>query len=266
MYEVLGRDDDAPHIIADNSGEAYTEFTEYAERAARMAENITSFDSNERSSDSPLIEQVWWGWSSAAEEFTSTAVSHSEIVIARWQGNVTVTVRGPETKATAAAIPAEAEYIGIVFKLGAFMPLLLPKTLKDRRDVFLRIASKKSFWLDSAVREIPTYENADTFAERLVREDLLVHDPVVSAALRGQQPDVSPRTLQYRFMRATGLSQKTIQQIERANQAVALLQQGTSISDTAYEVGYFDQAHMTNALKRFLGQTPAQLSLLNAFP
>jgi AraC-like DNA-binding protein len=50
-----------------------------------------------------------------------------------------------------------------------------------------------------------------------------------------------------------------IQQIERANQAAALLARGTPILDTVYELGYFDQAHMTKALKRFRGQTPAQL-------
>ncbi len=229
-----------------------------------MADELTFFNAKERPSDSPLIEQVWWGHSTASGEFTSTAVSHSEIVVACWQGKITVTVRGPETRATTAHLPAEAEYIGIVFKLGTFMPLLLPKTLRDRRDISLRIASKTSFWLDSTLWEIPTYENADTFAERLIHQNLLVHDSVVNAALRGQQPDISLRTLQYRFVRATGLSQKVIQQIERASQAVDLLQQGTSIIDTAHAVGYFDQAHMTNSLKRFLGQTPAQVSRANA--
>jgi AraC-like DNA-binding protein len=71
---------------------------------------------------------------------------------------------------------------------------------------------------------------------------------------------MSVRSLQYRFLRATGLTHKTIQQIERARSAVSLLEQGTPISDTAFELGYFDQAHLTNSLKRFVGRTPAQIA------
>lgn len=41
---------------------------------------------------------------------------------------------------------------------------------------------------------------------------------------------------------------------------MTLLHQGTSILDTVYKAGYYDQSHMTNSLKRFLGQTPAQIA------
>ena len=51
-----------------------------------------------------------------------------------------------------------------------------------------------------------------------------------------------------------------IRQIERARYAMTLLCQGTSILDTVYKAGYYDQSHMTNSLKRFLGQTPAQIT------
>jgi methylphosphotriester-DNA--protein-cysteine methyltransferase len=39
-----------------------------------------------------------------------------------------------------------------------------------------------------------------------------------------------------------------------------MLQQGASILDTVYSLGYFDQPHLTHALKRFMGQTPAQFA------
>ena len=57
----------------------------------------------------------------------------------------------------------------------------------------------------------------------------------------------------------TGLTPKAIQQIERARQAAARLEQGASILDTVYELGYFDQPHMTKSLKHLIGQTPAQI-------
>lgn len=214
----------------------------------------------ERPADSPFIEKIWRVQSEQASDFTSHAASQSEIVVTRYEGNTLVTVRGPETKATPASIPADAEFFGIVFKLGAFMPALLPRNLMDRRDAYLPVVRNQSFWLDNSVWEIPTFDNADTFVERLVREGLLAHDPVVGAALQGEPQPLSPRTLQYRFVRATGLPHKVIEQIERARRAAALLESGLSILDTVYETGYFDQSHLTNALKRFLGQTPAQIA------
>jgi AraC-like DNA-binding protein len=213
-----------------------------------------------RPSDSPFIETIWHTRSGQSGEFTSTAESHSEIVVTRLRGKTTITVRGPETKATTAIVPAEGEFFGIVFKLGTFMPALLPKNLMDRRDAHLPVAGSGSFWMDSSVWEIPDFENADTFVERLVREGLLAHDPVVEAVLQGESQAFSPRALQYRFVRATGLPYKVIQQIARAQRAAALLQCGTPILDLAYELGYFDQSHLTNALKRFLGRTPAQIA------
>jgi methylphosphotriester-DNA--protein-cysteine methyltransferase len=50
-----------------------------------------------------------------------------------------------------------------------------------------------------------------------------------------------------------------VRQIERARYATTLLQQGLSILDVVYEAGYYDQPHLTRALKHFIGQTSAQL-------
>lgn len=216
-----------------------------------------------RPSDSPLIEKIWITHTAQGGDFTSQAASQSGIVITRFEGVTTVTVRGPETKATSAVAPPDGQFIGIDFNLGTYMPTLLPKNLTDRRDAHLPIANGKAFWLDSAAWEIPNYDNVDSFIARLVREGLLAHDPVVSAVLQGQPQAYAPRTLQYRFVRSTGLPYKVIQQIDRAQQALALLQGGTSIIDTTFDLGYFDQSHLTNALKRFLGQTPAQITRLS---
>jgi AraC-like DNA-binding protein len=214
----------------------------------------------ENFANSPFIEYIWSTQTEQAGDFTSTAETHSGLVVTRYEGQILVTMRGPETKTTPASTPAGGEFFGVTFKLGTFMPTLLPRNLMDRRDAHMRVASKQSFWLDSSVWEIPKYDNVDVFIERLVREGLLVHDSVVSVALQEQPQAYSPRALQYHFVRATGLSRKVIQQIDRVHHAAALLKQGTSIADTAFELGYFDQSHLTNALKRFLGQTPTQIS------
>ncbi len=69
------------------------------------------------------------------------------------------------------------------------------------------------------------------FADRLIRQGILVRDPVVEAVIQGHVPDKSIRSLQYRFLQATGLTHKTIQQVERARNAVLVLEQGTPILD-----------------------------------
>jgi methylphosphotriester-DNA--protein-cysteine methyltransferase len=81
----------------------------------------------------------------------------------------------------------------------------------------------------------------------------------VNAALQDQLPEMSPRTVRYRFLRATGLTQNHIRQFERAQRAEVLLKQGTPILDVVHRLGYFDQPHLTRSLKQFIGYTPAQI-------
>ncbi len=172
---------------------------------------------------------------------------------------MTLTVRGPETTATLAYCPADAEFIGIQFKAGTLMPNLPPQMVMDRRDVNLPQATTKSFWLNGSAWQFPNYENADTFVNWLAHDGLLVQDSVVEAALGREPLEMSLRTVQRRFLQATGLTQTNVYQIERARQATRLLKQGVSILDTVELAGYADQPHLTRSLKRFIGLTPAQL-------
>ena len=220
----------------------------------------------ERLSDSPLIEQIWRSSSTASGPFISTANVYWMMVVCRCRGQTYVTVRGPETIATTAYAlehgfdDDETSYLGIVFKPGVFMPHLPPGIVADRNDVVLPGGAGKSFWLYGSTWEFPTFDNVDTFISRLTRTDMLVRDSVVTAALHGQAAGLTPRAVQKRFLRATGISHNAFRQIERANEALRLLQRGSSILDTVYSLGYFDQSHLTHALKRLMGQTPAQIA------
>lgn len=214
----------------------------------------------ERRSDSPLVDLIWRSGSEQPGDFISIADPHWGIVITKIQGRRFVTMRGPETHATPAYTPEEAEeFIGIQFKPGALMPDFPAKMMLDRRDINLPEAGSHSFWLKGAAWEFPNFENVDTFINRLVRDELLVFDPLVAAILQGQPVGTSLRTVQRRFLQATGLTQGAMYQIKRARYAATLLKQGVSILDTVYEAGYFDQPHLTRSLKHFIGQTPAQL-------
>lgn len=213
----------------------------------------------DRASDSPFVERVWRCHSEGEAPFLSIAASYCELVVGRFEGQITMTVRGPETRAIPQGnCPGEGEWIGILLKLGTFMPPFPTRTLVDE-GLNLPTLSRKSFCLSGSVWQFPDYDNADTFVGWLVRKGLLARDPVVDAALQGHVQDRSLSTIQRRFLRATGLTQNTVRQIERARYAMQLLQEGVSILDTVELAGYFDQPHLTRSLKHFIGQTPVQI-------
>jgi AraC-like DNA-binding protein len=216
------------------------------------------FHFDERPSDSPYIERVWSSRSERAGSFSSIAASHWEMVVTRRNGAAFLTVRGPETRATPLSVAADGEWLGIRFKLGTVMPHLPASGLVDR-GLNLPEATSRSFWLHGAAWEFPTYDNADTFVDRLVCEGLLVREPLVGAALAGEVTDYSLRTAQRHFLRATGLTHSAIRQIERARYATFLLRQGVPILEVVLAAGYFDQPHLTRALRHYIGRTPAHL-------
>ena len=169
----------------------------------------------------------------------------------RQNGRVTASVGGPLTKATPVAQAEGTEWFGVTFPLGTFLPSVPIRNLLDKQAI-LPLAAKTSFELAGSIFQFPDYENAETFVERLVREDVLVSDPVVKAILIGQPQEMSLRTVRRRFLLATGLTYKAISQIERAKQAEDLLEQGVSLLETAYQAGYADQSYdqITQAFHR----------------
>ena len=210
-------------------------------------------------SDSPFVERIWRSHSEGTAPFLSIAVSRCELVVTKLHGKITMTVREPETRATPLGdSPSDGVWFGILLKLGAFLPHLPTRSLLDT-GVTLPEATDNTFWLSGSAWEFPTSDNAEIFVRRLVHAGLLVRDPVIEAAFQGQIKDLTPRSVQYHFLQATGITQNMARQIERARSATLLLQQGVSISETILEAGYYDQPHLTRSLQRFIGQTPAEL-------
>jgi hypothetical protein len=215
----------------------------------------------QRLSDSPFVESIW---RTQAESNGCDVVSADvswDMIITRIEGKTQLTVWGPMTRANEIRHTEGSEGIGIRFKLGTFMPYL-PAANLINAGTLLPEASGKSFWLSGSAWECPAYENVETFINRLVRGGLLARDEAVAAMLQGDPQYMSLRSVQRRFLRITGLSQRYIHAIERAQRAASLLESGTSILDAVYETGYADQQSMTKSLKRLLGQTPAQIARL----
>jgi len=215
----------------------------------------------QRCSDSPYLETIMRGRMVSDGPQIRPSEVHWHMVFSRYHGRVQSVFVGPWTTAGVADWKAGAEILWVKFSLGAFMPHL---PVRDYRDIetLLPGAASQSFWLKSSAWQFPDYDNVETFVERLVREEVLVHDPIVKAALQEQLPEMSSRTVRHRFLQATGLPQSYILQFERAQRAERLLRQGVSILDTVFELGYYDQPHLTRSLKRFIGHTPAQIARL----
>ena len=214
--------------------------------------------SEERSSESPYVESVMRGWTVKEGSSIRPAEIHWHMAFVKHPGGTLPIIVGPLRSSGVASWGEGAEILWIKFKLGVFIPHLPMKGYLDGEQV-LPNASSQRFWWKGAARQIPDFENVESFIDRLVREDDLVRDPVVSAVLKDEPLEMSDRTVRHRFLQATGQSQSHIRQYERAIKAASLLRHGVSILDTVFEAGYFDQPHLTRSLKQFLGYTPAQV-------
>ncbi|MGH2620001.1 MAG: helix-turn-helix domain-containing protein [Anaerolineales bacterium] len=214
-----------------------------------------------RLSDSPHVELIQHARVANGGTTIRPGEMHWHMVLARHNGESMLLIVGPWTSSGVVSVPEDAEVLWIKFKLGAFMPHLPTREFLNTETI-LPGAASSSFWLHGSAWQFPDYENVDTFVARLAREEVLVHDPLVDAVLQDHPQQLSARAVRHRFLRATGLTQSHVRQFERAQRAAALLQQGVSILDTAFQVGYFDQPHLTRSLKHWIGHTPAQLSRL----
>lgn len=212
------------------------------------------------------LERVWTAACDSPTDFTSVAKANPMITIARVAGTTTVHLRGPETRATALSCPRDAEYIGAELRLGTYLPMFPPARLADLRDAVLPTLPDGRVLLDDRAWEMPTAQNIDVLVDRLERAGLVVFDPLVEELGHGETTgDVPERTAQSRFVRAVGLSRRDLRVIERARLAARLLHAGEPIADVVYAAGYYDQPHLTRALRRLIGHTPAALGQSGQF-
>ena len=213
-----------------------------------------------RKSPSPFVDCVWRSRSRMGGSFLSMAEGNIELVVTKLPGLTAVTLRGPVTRATFVECPPGGEWVAIRFRLGTYLPKLPTATLLDHQDVQLPVLANGRFWFSGLSWEIPGYDNAEDFVTRLVNAGVVTRSHAADAAVAGDVDWMSQRSVQRHFVRATGLTLGNFQQIQRARHAAELLMSGRSILDTAFEAGYFDQAHLTRSLKQLVGMTPSRLA------
>jgi AraC-like DNA-binding protein len=215
-------------------------------------------ESEDRPSDSPYIHRVWRGEASGVSQMTSVATSTWEMVFWEEDGRIFAAVRGPETVASTAVVPDGSRSFGITFAHGASMPHLPPARLVDS-GLDSPHTTARTFMLRGEEWSLPGFESAEQFVGRMVCEGVLVRDPLVSDIVSGTLSDVSTRSVQRRIAAATGLTQGSIRQIERARHAAILLAEGGRPLDVVHQLEFYDQAHLSRSLTRFIGHTATDL-------
>ena len=218
---------------------------------------LLEFD--DRESDSPFVERVWRGRSRTGGPFLSMAEGNIELVVTRLPGFLAVTLRGPVSRGSVIECPANGEWLAIRFRLGAYLPRIPTATLIDHQDVQLPVLPNGRFWLADMIWDLPTYDSAESFVARLSRAGIIARSHATDAAVEGDVDWMSRRSVQRHFRRVTGMTFGSYQQIQRARHAAALLTSGSSVLSATFDAGYFDQAHLTRAVKRLIGMTPARL-------
>jgi hypothetical protein len=207
------------------------------------------------------VDRIWTAKCDSPTDFSSIASVSPGIGFVRVRGATTVHLRGPQTMAMTLSCPRDAEYFGADFRLGAYLPMFPPAWLANLQDALLPTLPDGRIVLDGRAWEMPTPQNLDVFIGRLARAGLLVFDPLVEELRYGGAVGTVPeRTAQSRFVRAVGLSRRKLQPIERARHAARLLRAGAAITDVVSSAGYYDQPHMTRALRQLIGHTPGEVA------
>ena len=216
-----------------------------------------TFEYEEKASASRFVDVIWRTHDTSDGTYLAAADACWDMIFIRSVHGNRVLLSGPSSKITPVPYQAGNRNVGIRFHRGTFLTHVRTSTMVDTTEA-LPMPTSESFLLAGEEWPMPTYATADAFIAELERRELLSDDPIVMAAIRGDDVVGSPRSIQRHVSYATGLTAKRIRKIVRARTAAERLQRGESILDVTHDLGYADQAHLTRDLKRLTGYTPAQ--------
>lgn len=216
------------------------------------------FSGRRRVSDSPFVESVWEGVANGDGVHMTAADGVIDLTMQRRQGSTRLLLSGPTSKMHMTPFTAGDEVLTIRLRTGVHFSFTASLQLTDVNR-YLPNASAQRFWLHSTSVAFPSFDNVETFIERLARAGLLRRDIVVEDKLADRSRQLSARTIQRHFLASTGMTVNHVQQIRRAEHARSLLTAEHTLASIAFEVGYSNPGHMTNSFKYFFGHTPRDL-------
>lgn len=216
-----------------------------------------SFEYEEKPSSSRFVDVIWRTHDTTDGTYLAAADACWDMVFIRSVHGNRVLLSGPSSKITPVPYRAGNRNVGIRFHRGSFLTHVRTTMMVDTTEA-LPMPSPETFVLAGTEWAMPVYETVEDFVAELERRRLLSDDPVVNAALRGEAPPTSTRSVQRHVSTVTGLTTNRIRQIVRAREAAGRLRGGEPILDVAHDLGYADQAHLTRDLKRLTGYTPGR--------
>lgn len=220
-----------------------------------------NFTGQRRLSDSPYIESVWEGTAFSSGVHLTAADGTIDLTLQTRRGVTRLLLSGPTSRVQATAFEAGDKVLAMRLRSGVHLPFAIGTELTDV-SLLLDSAGTRRFWLQNMVIAFPDFDNAETFAEHLAKNGLLERDIVIENALAQKSRRLSIRTVQRHFLAATGLTMNHVLQIKRAEHARGLLNGDHTFTRVAYDAGYSNPGHMTNAFKYFFGKTPSALRAL----
>ncbi|MCK2216734.1 hypothetical protein MF672_023460 [Actinomadura sp. ATCC 31491] len=226
-----------------------------------------------------VVDLVWRTRSDAADTMTSAARTCPHLILSRTRGRLLAGLRGPETRASAAPVPPDTEFLGVRLAFGTVLRPFPAAAVVDGYVPF-PVTDAGRIVLGGQDWEAPTYDNVEHFVRRLLDAGLLVRsrlgDEEQDVELCGEQDGEQDgehgpgpaangpagptlRTLQRRYRAITGLSRTAVTQIDRANAAATMLRDGRDWRTAVETLGYYDQAHLAHALRRYVRRTAREL-------
>lgn len=217
------------------------------------------FEHRDTEVDVSLVDRVWRTRSDVEETMTSAARTSWHLILSRAQGRLLAGLRGPETRVTTAPVPPGTEFLGVRFAFGA---VLRPHPAASIVDGYVPFPVTESgrLVIGGEDWEAPTFENVEHLVRRLQDAGLLVRARLGDEKQVAGRPGApTERTLQRRYRTIIGLSRNAVRQIDRANAAATMLRDGRDWRTVVETLGYFDQAHLAHALRRYVGSTAGEL-------
>lgn len=166
----------------------------------------------------------------------------------------------------------ESRLFGIDFRPGAFTHFYKYESMDKVANQVQAFHPSMFPDLKKTVRHFLPYIN-QFYLDRLSGPRYSLMEVVADIKRRGGQAKIgeltkrhfmTERHLERQFLQQIGVSPKEFINLTRFQHAFKKIQQnktGQSLSDIAWECGYYDHAHLTNDFKRYTGTAPTNLIL-----
>lgn len=160
---------------------------------------------------------------------------------------------------------------GIKFRPGAFTHFYRFESLDRYANQFHEFDRKEFPDIKKTIKYFLSYID-QFYLDRLsptrysildIVSDISAHPGVLKIHALAKKHFVTERHLERQFNLQIGVSPKEFINLTRFNKAFARLQAGNqqTLSDIAWESGYYDHAHLTNDFRRYTGKAPTEFFL-----